>query len=98
MKINTNINTTSNKPISENKVMKENTQSVSPSQANMVKTSDSVTLTSLGIQLSKQSEQSKETPVDSARVEKLKAAISNGDYKIDAEKIAGNMMRFENLI
>lgn len=33
--------------------------------------------------------------VDDATVERIRAAIQNGDYKIDYEKLAGKMLNFE---
>lgn len=33
--------------------------------------------------------------VDDATVERIRAAIQNGDYKIDYEKLAGKMLSFE---
>ncbi|OOE89795.1 flagellar biosynthesis anti-sigma factor FlgM [Salinivibrio sharmensis] len=33
---------------------------------------------------------------DSAKVDQIKQAISNGSYKVDPDKLAANMMRFEN--
>ncbi|WP_394200698.1 flagellar biosynthesis anti-sigma factor FlgM [Shewanella waksmanii] len=58
---------------------------------------DSVSITSQAQQL--QSVQSKlnDIPeVDSKKVEEIKAAIAEGRYKIDAEKLASNIEQFEN--
>lgn len=34
--------------------------------------------------------------VDLARVEKFKSAIANGEYQVDNDKLAGNILRSEN--
>jgi negative regulator of flagellin synthesis FlgM len=34
--------------------------------------------------------------VDDATVERIRSAIQNGEYKIDYEKLAGNMLDFED--
>ncbi|PMH41001.1 flagellar biosynthesis anti-sigma factor FlgM [Vibrio sp. 10N.286.49.B3] len=36
-----------------------------------------------------------EPSFDSAKVAAIKEAIANGSYTVDAEKLAGNIMRFE---
>ncbi|EKM25332.1 flagellar biosynthesis anti-sigma factor FlgM [Vibrio sp. HENC-03] len=33
---------------------------------------------------------------DSAKVAAIKEAIANGSYKVDPEKLADNMIKFEN--
>lgn len=34
--------------------------------------------------------------VDDATVDRIRAAVENGEYKIDYEKLAGNMLSFED--
>lgn len=41
-------------------------------------------------------EMAAESHFDSAKVEQIKQAIANGSYRVDADKLAANMMRFEN--
>lgn len=36
--------------------------------------------------------------IDDAAVERIKGALANNEYKIDYERIAGQMMKFDNLI
>ncbi|HVK99434.1 MAG TPA: flagellar biosynthesis anti-sigma factor FlgM, partial [Dongiaceae bacterium] len=44
-----------------------------------------------------QSQVGKEAPVNREKVEALKAAISNGTYKVDAHAIAKNMLENDSL-
>ena len=37
-----------------------------------------------------------EPAYDSAKVAAIKEAIANGSYKVDPEKLADNMIKFEN--
>ncbi|KDM93026.1 flagellar biosynthesis anti-sigma factor FlgM [Photobacterium galatheae] len=37
-----------------------------------------------------------EPSIDRNKVEAIKNAISNGSYKVDADRLASNMMRFED--
>lgn len=36
--------------------------------------------------------------IDDAAVERIKGALANNEYKIDYERIAGKMLKFDNLI
>jgi negative regulator of flagellin synthesis FlgM len=38
-----------------------------------------------------------EAPVDSHRVEKLREAIADGSYRVDADRIAGKLLDIERL-
>jgi len=59
--------------------------------------SDKVSLTSTASRL-KDIEQrlSTQTPVDNNRVNQMKSAINNGEYDIDADRVAGKMIDFES--
>ncbi len=58
---------------------------------------DRVTLTSTASRL-KDIEQklNSGSAVDSAKVAEVKSAIANGDYKVDADRIADKMLAFED--
>jgi negative regulator of flagellin synthesis FlgM len=58
-------------------------------------TKDSVSLTPQAQALTSLKKQSSEPAVNRERVETLKKAILNGEYKIDADKLAKNMTEFE---
>lgn len=56
---------------------------------------DSVSLTPQAQAFNSLKKESSETTVNRERVETLKKAILNGEYKIDADKLAKNMTEFE---
>lgn len=57
---------------------------------------DSVQLTSQALNLNKMQKQSVAEPeVNKKRIETLKAAILNGDYKINTERLAEKLGQFE---
>ncbi len=60
---------------------------------NTVKNQDSVQLTSQAKSLNKMQPASE--PVNKQRVETLKTAILNGDYKINTERLAEKLSKFE---
>ncbi|VAW73945.1 hypothetical protein MNBD_GAMMA12-3748 [hydrothermal vent metagenome] len=60
---------------------------------------DSVRLTQSGKQLSELASRIDNIPsVDSDKVDAIKKAIANGDYEIDAERIASKLTNFESLL
>ncbi len=73
---------------------------VSPEQTQTSATNtDSVQLTQSGKQLSELANRIDNIPsVDSDKVEAIKKAIANGDYEIDAERIASKLTNFESLL
>lgn len=58
---------------------------------------DKVSLTSTAARL-KNIEQrlASEAPVDNNRVKQVKSAINNGEYNVDADRVANKMINFEN--
>ena len=57
---------------------------------------DSVQLTPQALNLNKMQKQSSSEPqVNKQRIETLKAAILNGDYKINTERLAEKLSKFE---
>ncbi|MFK5913951.1 MAG: flagellar biosynthesis anti-sigma factor FlgM [Woeseiaceae bacterium] len=60
---------------------------------------DRVTLTDTASRLKDIEQQLSSAPsVDSARVAEVQSAISNGDYNIDAERVADKMLAFEEFM
>ncbi len=61
--------------------------------------SDTVSLSENAVQLGKVDNTSVAAPVvDTKRVEEVKQAISDGSFKVDAEKIADKLMKFETVL
>jgi len=59
---------------------------------------DSVSLTSSAQQLSQVQKKSAEAPVNQEKVDKLKKAIADGDYKINPEVLAQKIAKLESQI
>lgn len=59
---------------------------------------DSVSLTSSAQQLSQAQKKDVEAPVNQEKVDKLKQAITNGDYKINPEVLAQKIAKLESQI
>ena len=60
---------------------------------------DRVTLTNTASRLKDIEEQlSNSSSIDSARVSEMQAAISSGDYNVDADRIADKMLAFEDFM
>ena len=58
---------------------------------------DAVSLSQQGKAVSKLQKDMAASPAyDSAKVAAIKEAIANGSYKVDPEKLADNMIKFEN--
>ncbi|TDF39412.1 flagellar biosynthesis anti-sigma factor FlgM [Alteromonadaceae bacterium M269] len=56
---------------------------------------DSVSLTQSAQQLSQAQRRSTDAPVNQERVDRIRAAISNGEYRVDPERLAQNISRVE---
>lgn len=70
-------------------------QSVQSEQAKMA-SRDSVSITPQAKQLGELQKKAQDAPVvNQKKVEQLKQAISNGEYKIDPEKLAKSIANFE---
>ena len=62
-------------------------------------TVDTVSLSDNAVQLGKVDDTAIAAPVvDTQRVEQVKQAISDGSFKVDAEKIADKLMQFESIM
>jgi negative regulator of flagellin synthesis FlgM len=56
---------------------------------------DSVKLTTQALNLNKMQTDTNEPKVNAQRIEALKSAIVNGDYKINTERLAERLSKFE---
>ncbi|MCG6199764.1 flagellar biosynthesis anti-sigma factor FlgM [Psychromonas antarctica] len=82
--------------IEQNKVQKQQDVSQQTQTASSGSSKDSVQLTPQALTLNKMQKQSSEEPqVNQKRIETLKAAILNGDYKINTERLAEKLSQFE---
>lgn len=62
-------------------------------------TSDRVSLTSTASKLKSIEQQlADSSPVDRSRVQAVQTALANGEYNVDAERIADKLMSFENFM
>ena len=95
MSININQQTAQKKiAVEQNKTQKQ--QNVQKQEATAGSSSkDSVQLTSQALNLNKMQESATEPQVNSQRIKSLKAAILNGDYKINTERLAEKLSKFE---
>ena len=74
----------------------ENTESSSTSRTNTGGTEDTVSLSQESQQVSGLQQQLKDSPaIDQAKVDSIKQEIANGNYPLDAEKIAANLINLE---
>lgn len=93
-----NVNGGASKPALDNvklTTVQDNAKSVQSQRAevtNVVSKADSV---SLSASAQKMNRAANDAPVDLAKLDRLKRAIINGEYKVDAEKLAQNIAKFE---
>jgi negative regulator of flagellin synthesis FlgM len=104
--INNNINNNVNKPqVDGQKLAQQQTQGqlagANGSQAasqSAASRQDSVSLTSSAQQLSQVQSKSTEAPVNQEKVDKLKKAIADGEYRINPEVLAQKIAKLESQI
>ena len=82
--------------LEQNKAQKQQNDVRNQTQTTSASSKDSVQLTSQALNLNKMQKQSSAEPqVNKQRIESLKAAILNGDYKINTERLAEKLSKFE---
>ncbi|MFQ3207899.1 MAG: negative regulator of flagellin synthesis FlgM [Glaciecola sp.] len=102
--INNNINNNANKPqVDGQKLAQQQTQSQlaganTAQAASQASRQDSVSLTSSAQQLSQVQSKSAEAPVNQEKVDKLKKAIADGEYRINPEVLAQKIAKLESQI
>lgn len=58
---------------------------------------DQVKLTNNSLRLRQiETQDQEEPPMDQAKIDKLRAAIANGEYRVDSDKLAKKMLDFES--
>lgn len=67
----------------------------SSQQAATAPRQDSVSLTQSAQNLTQMQKKNNDAPVNQEKVDKLKKAIQNGEYNVNAEKLAQNIAKFE---
>lgn len=77
----------------QNQATQSNTQNAQ--SAAQAPRQDSVSLTQSAQQLSQVQKKSNDAPVNQEKVEKLKKAIQNGEYKVNPEVLAQKISRLE---
>jgi negative regulator of flagellin synthesis FlgM len=78
----------------------------SGSSGSQTKAADTVNTSKTDVSLSAQSksiqqieaEVAKMPDIDNATVERIKGALANNEYKIDYERIAGKMIKFDSIL
>ena len=92
---NLNKNTAVNQNPNQTPVKQQAQQSSSSTPTSQVR-QDSVSLTPQAKQLAELQKKANDAPqVNQKKVEQLKKAIANGEYKIDPEKLAASIAKFE---
>jgi negative regulator of flagellin synthesis FlgM len=82
---------------SRSSVKSEQAKNDSNPSASKASSRDAVSLSEQGRAIGQMSSQLASSPAfDSAKVQAIKEAIANGSYMVDADKLADNMIRFEN--
>jgi negative regulator of flagellin synthesis FlgM len=85
-------------PVNKKMEQEQVKQQTNQAQAHASKSpkADSVSLTPQAKQLGEMQKKAQDAPViDQKKIEKLKKAISEGEYKVDPEKLAANIAKFE---
>ena len=93
-----NLNSKTTGPVSNNTGKTQNNAAASvKAESSTASSEDTVSLSQKSQQVSGLQQQLKDSPaVDMAKVETIKQEIANGNYPLDAEKIAQNLINLEH--
>lgn len=95
MAININ-NLNSNNLVNQNKQEQVKQQTATTNAPTKAPMQDSVSITPQAKQLNELQKKASDAPaVDQKRIDELKKAISSGEYKVDPEKLAASIAKFE---
>ncbi len=89
--------TTKNERVSKDEANASSTASTSSVDSKETLAEDTVQLSSVAQSLQSKGSDSESSAIDMDKVEQIKQAIAAGEYKIDTEKLAGNMMSMDAL-
>lgn len=79
--------------------LKQQEQTPASAETGKSSTTDTLSLSDNALQLGKLETTTSSVPVvDTQRVEQVKAAIADGSYEINPEKIADKLMQFESML
>jgi negative regulator of flagellin synthesis FlgM len=81
--------------IEQNKAQKQQDVNKQKQTTSTSNSKDSVQLTSQALNLNKMQGKTTEPKINAQRIESLKSAILNGDYKINTERLAEKLSKFE---
>ena len=86
--------------VQKNIVLEQHKSKTQPDTTTQTKSSnpvnkDSVEITKQALSLNKMQAKTDEPKVNAKRIESLKAAILNGDYKVNTERLAEKLNKFE---
>ena len=95
MSININRQTATNSIAIDQKKAQKQENVGNQKAAETTSSKDSVKLTAQALNLNKMQTETKEPKVNAQRIESLKSAIVNGDYKINTERLAERLSKFE---
>ncbi|MFD1384429.1 flagellar biosynthesis anti-sigma factor FlgM [Rhodanobacter aciditrophus] len=89
--------TTKNERVSKDEANASSNASTSSVDSKETLAEDTVQLSSVAQSLQSKGSDSESSAIDMDKVEQIKQAIAAGEYKIDTEKLAGNMMSMDAL-
>ncbi|WP_438863496.1 flagellar biosynthesis anti-sigma factor FlgM [Neptunicella sp.] len=104
MSMNVNNNNVPKPHVDSQKLQQQQNQSTAQANAQQAKQavaprSDSVSLTQSAQQLTQLQKKGSDTPsVNQEKVDRLKKSIQAGDYKVNPEKLAENISKFESAL
>lgn len=99
MSMNVNNNNVPKPHVDNQKLQQQQNQSTAQAKQAVAPRSDSVSLTQSAQQLTQLQKKGSDTPsVNQEKVDRLKKSIQAGDYKVNPEKLAENISKFESAL